>query len=76
MGGITRYHRRPPRFLLFRPRLYTRDRVARTRPPVYLLPRRAAGPCSFLLVKAAVVQDTPGEKGPRGGGFRGSRPGR
>lgn len=64
MGGITRYHRRPPRFLLFRQLVHTQSGRAHAGVPVAgLQPVR-----SFLLVKPG-VQDTPSEKGPRGEDF-------
>lgn len=70
MGGITRYHRRPPRFLLFRQRVHTRSGgAARACARGYLLPGPAAPPVrSFLLVKPG-VQDTWREKGLRGVDF-------
>lgn len=38
-------------------------------------PACAAGPWLLLARKSSRVQDTPKEKGPRGGGFRGSQAG-
>lgn len=66
MGGITRYHRRPPRFLLFRQRVHTRSGRARTRLPV-------AGPQPLLLARK--TRSAGYEEGKRTSrcGFRGSR---